>query len=913
MKKEKFVSVNEFLNRHIRLFTEGAVSAFKTAEEIAAGSGDAYVNSAYILYGLSREKNGAARELLAKYDITDVTILSGIVTNRGGASSSAEAEESGNREIVYSYGAAALVENVVAGALARSTEAHEGCIGSLHILYAIFCGDSMALRILGELGDRERPFFTELCEMLNSYEVMRRRLIFPISGMEVPEEINDDETRGYIEEFKRSQEAARRQEQFPPEMQQNMPQQPAQSALETFGTPLSAARAGNDAAGIIGRRDEMMRIIRILIRNNKNNPVLVGEAGVGKTAVVEGIADMIASGHAPDCVKNLKLIRLDMTAVVAGTRYRGDFEERMKQIIEEAAEDRNVVLFIDEIHTIIGSGGGEGGMDASNLLKPALSRGRIRIIGATTPVEYRKYFEKDAALSRRFQPVAISEPDDGETLQILEETARFLERFHGVSFENKALKAAVTLSRRYISDRFLPDKAIDVIDEAAAMVRTGNLSEEMNRTGGGKRSRADQREKSYKGVVRDMYEMKIRSIRDKDRGSAAWLDANEKIWKNMLEDQRENGFPDAGSEPVPPAGGQGSFSGLTVRVHDVERVVSMWSGVPVEKVGKTDSERLLGLEEILHRRVVGQDEAVNMVAKAVRRGRAGMKDPKRPTGSFLFLGPTGVGKTELARTLAESLFGSERNLIRLDMSEYMEAHSVSKMVGSPPGYIGHDDGGQLTDRVRSQPYSVILFDEIEKAHPDVYNVLLQVLEDGTLTDSKGRSADFRNCLIIMTSNIGARDITDRKHLGFTDDTEENRYQQISDAVTSELKKAFKPEFLNRIDETVIFRPLTMEQIEDIARIQLQRIAARGPENRVVIEFSDDVPAYIARRGYDPKFGARPLKRIIRRDIEDMLSEEILKRTLGGSGAEDGGEAAEMPVIRVVVKNDEIAFEAAGGT
>ncbi|MBO5077646.1 MAG: ATP-dependent Clp protease ATP-binding subunit [Clostridia bacterium] len=894
--------INEYVRERRAHFTNAALHALSAAEKCCRLGEGEVVSTGHILYGLAAAKDGAAGALLSRYGVTPELLLDKLGTE--------EAPDTlPSSSIKYSYAAARVLRDCYEGVMNRSAGDRSGTVGTLHILYSLVYGDTEALHIIGGLGINERELFNTVAELLNGNEIMHKRLLFQLGGLELPEELLTPENEALIKEIRERQEAARQEGQGdgqPEQFQPGAPRTPG-SALAVFGRDMVAQAADGLFLPVIGREKEMERLIRILFRKTKNNPCLVGEAGVGKTAIVEGLAARIAAGTVPGYVRSLKIIRLDMTAVVAGTRYRGDFEERMKQIIDEATSDPNAVLFIDEIHSIVGGGSVEGGMDASALLKPALSRGAMRVIGATTQQEYRKYFERDAALSRRFQPLTVSEPDEAETAEILKGIAPAYEAFHGVKYEPEALPAAVRLSKRYISDRFLPDKAIDVIDEAAAKVRTGGIEryfERKDNIAPVGAPAADNAE-DYEAQARDKYREKIELIKKGKFELAGQAGLEEKALRELQKDvERAANGAAAEAETGDPAAVK------RVTAEDIEKVVSQWSGVPVEKLGRTDSQRLLELEKALHRRVVGQDEAVSTVSKAVRRGRAGMKDPKRPIGSFLFLGPTGVGKTELARALAEELFGSEQALIRLDMSEYMEAHSVSKMVGSPPGYIGHDDGGQLTERVRMQPYSVILFDEIEKAHPDVYNILLQVLEDGILTDSKGRTADFKNTVIIMTSNIGARDITDRRHLGFSDDTEDNKYEQIADAVKAELKKAFKPEFLNRVDETVIFRPLTAEQIRDIARLQLALIEKRSLEAGIKTEFTPEVAEWLAAHGYDSRFGARPLKRLIRKEIEDTLAEEMLRALAeakdAGAGKATGSDATPAALtIRIGVEDGKI--------
>ncbi len=616
-------------------------------------------------------------------------------------------------------------------------------------------------------------------------------------------------------------------------------------------------------------------MIQILSRRTKNNPCLIGEPGVGKTAVIEGLAQLIASGDVPDTIRGKRVVVLDLSGMVAGSKYRGEFEERIKNVISEVTEAENVLLFIDEIHTIIGAGGAEGALDASNILKPSLARGEIQLIGATTLDEYRKYIEKDAALERRFQPVTVEEPTEDEAFWILKGLRPKYEEHHHVKITDEALKAAVRLSARYINDRFLPDKAIDVVDEAASKTRLTvyvepkgikTLEEEIKKL-----------EKEKEDAIRDeAYEL-AGEIKKKQTSKREKIRKLKEKWESEKESRE-----------------------LTVDENDIADVISGWTKIPVSKLAEGETERLLKLESILHERVVGQDEAVVAVAKAIRRGRVGLKDPKRPIGSFLFLGPTGVGKTELCKALAEAMFGTENALIRVDMSEYMEKHSVSKMIGSPPGYVGYEGGGQLSEKVRRNPYSVILFDEVEKAHPDVFNILLQVLDDGHITDSQGHKIDFKNTVIIMTSNAGAENIIAPKQLGFmSQDDEKVRYQRMKTGVMDEVKRMFKPEFLNRIDDTIVFHPLTKDHMKEIVTILLNVLAKRT-KNQMSIRLNagDDVKEYLVEKGYDEKYGARPLKRTIQNLIEDKLAELVLE-----------GKVRKGDSVKITCKDGELKFSA----
>lgn len=623
----------------------------------------------------------------------------------------------------------------------------------------------------------------------------------------------------------------------------------SQNSLEKFGRDLTKAAKNGEIDPVIGREKEIQRVVQILSRRTKNNPVLIGEPGVGKTAVAEGLALKICEGNVPEILKDKRIISLDLTGMVAGSKYRGDFEERIKNAIDEVKKSKNIILFIDELHTIVGAGSAEGSTDAANILKPSLARGDFQVIGATTVSEYRKYIEKDAALERRFQPVNVGEPSEEDTVLILKGLRDRYEAHHKVKITDEAIKAAVTLSSRYIADRFLPDKAIDLIDESASKVKLGTLTAPPKLKELEDKIKALEAEKS--SAVNQQEFERAAKIRDEQKQLQTQLDEEQAKWN-------ENKSNSSGQ----------------VTAEDIAKIVSDWTGIPVVSLTQEESERLLKMEEILHNRVIGQDEAVKAVSKAIRRGRVGLKDPKRPVGSFIFLGPTGVGKTELSKALAQAMFGDENAMLRLDMSEYMEKHTVSKLIGSPPGYVGFDEGSSFTEKVRKKPYSVILFDEIEKAHPDVFNILLQILEDGRLTDSQGRTVDFKNTIIIMTSNVGARHITEKQNsLGFTSDDNEN--QNIKELVMTELKNLFRPEFLNRVDDIIVFNKLTKEEIKDIAAKMLSNLKERLKPMNIEIEFTDNALTEIANVGFDDTYGARPLRRAITSKIEDALSEKIL--------------------------------------
>ncbi|NLZ48127.1 MAG: ATP-dependent Clp protease ATP-binding subunit [Clostridiales bacterium] len=645
--------------------------------------------------------------------------------------------------------------------------------------------------------------------------------------------------------------------------------------LNQFGRDLTEMAREGKLDPVIGRSSETQRVLEILCRRIKNNPCLIGDPGVGKTAIAEGLAQRIVEGSIPEILKDKRVVTLDLSSMVAGSKYRGEFEDRLKKVMEEIRKAGNVILFIDEIHTIIGAGGAEGAIDASNILKPALARGEIQCIGATTIDEYRKYIEKDSALERRFQPVMVGEPTKEEAIQILKGLRDKYEAHHGVKITDDAIEAAVNLSDRYITDRYLPDKAIDLIDEAGAKVRIQNLTAPPD---------LKEMEEKLEKITRE----KEDAIRVQDFEKAAQLRDLEKELKDKLENEKKNWKT------------QNDVTKYIVSEAQIASVVSKWTNVPVEKLTEKESERLLKLEEILHKRVIGQEEAVKAVARAVRRARVGLKDPNRPIGSFIFLGPTGVGKTELSKALAEAMFGDESNIIRIDMSEYMEKHAVSRLIGSPPGYVGYDEGGQLSEKVRRNPYSVVLFDEIEKAHPEVFNILLQILEDGRLTDGKGKTVNFKNTIVIMTSNVGASTIKKQKTLGFNVDGEkerENEYEKMKENVMDELKRNFRPEFLNRIDDIIVFHQLEEKDLRKIVSLMLNSVAKRLEEQGISIKFDESAEEYLAKEGFDSLYGARPLRRAITKTVEDRLSEEILKGNI------KAGES-----IKVYVKDGELQFE-----
>lgn len=621
--------------------------------------------------------------------------------------------------------------------------------------------------------------------------------------------------------------------------------------LDSLARDLTAIAKEDSLDPVIGRSKEIQRVIEVLSRRTKNNPVLIGETGVGKTAIAEGLAQQIINNEVPEILRDKRVMTLDMGTVVAGTKYRGEFEDRLKKVMDEIRQAGNIILFIDELHTLIGAGGAEGAIDASNILKPSLARGELQCIGATTLDEYRKYIEKDAALERRFQPIQVDQPSVDESIQILQGLRDRYEAHHRVSITDDAIEAAVKLSDRYISDRFLPDKAIDLIDEAGSKVRLRSFTTPPNLKE--LEQKLDEVRKEKDAAVQSQEFEKAASLRDTEQRLREQVEDTKKSWKEKQGQENSE-----------------------VTVDDIAMVVSSWTGVPVSKIAQTETDKLLNMENILHSRVIGQDEAVVAVAKAVRRARAGLKDPKRPIGSFIFLGPTGVGKTELARALAESIFGDEESMIRIDMSEYMEKHSTSRLVGSPPGYVGYDEGGQLTEKVRRKPYSVVLLDEIEKAHPDVFNILLQVLEDGRLTDSKGRTVDFRNTILIMTSNVGASELKRNKYVGFNVQDETQNHKDMKDKVMGELKRAFRPEFINRIDEIIVFHSLEKKHLTEIVSLMSDQLTKRLKEQDLSIELTDAAKAKVAEEGVDLEDGARPLRRAIQKHVEDRLSEELLR-------------------------------------
>ena len=793
-------------------FTPRAEEALRLSQEAAEEMGHGYVGSEHLLLGLIREEEGIAHRVLSEYGVTDEMVCDVLQRSVGkGLSGTAP-----------SQGLTPRAKSVVELAVSEAARMGSSYIGTEHLLMGILReGGNMALRILRTMGVDPKKMYSSIVQKLN----------------DTPHTVTSGASTANRESDKKNK------------------------TLAEFTRDLTEAARAGKLDPVVGREKEIQRVIQILSRRTKNNPVLIGEPGVGKTAIAEGLAERIASGDVPEELLDKKILSLDLSGMVAGTKYRGEFEERIKNTLAEVKKAGNVILFIDELHTIVGAGSAEGAVDAANIIKPALGRGEIRVIGATTLNEYRKYIEKDAALERRFQPVTVGEPTPEATLEILKGLRDKYESHHKLTITDEALEAAVQLSKRYIGDRFLPDKAIDLMDEAASQVRMTAEASSPDLKALEEKITALHREKTEAVAAQDFE--KAAQLRDIEKNYQEQVEIERDNWRKQLAQNRGN-----------------------VTADDVAKVVAGWTGIPVTRLTEDESMRLLKLEEKLHQRVVGQDEAVNAVAKAIRRSRVGLKDPKRPIGSFLFLGPTGVGKTELCKTLAEAMFGDENAMVRIDMSEYMEKHTVSRLVGSPPGYVGHEEGGQLTEKVRRKPYSVVLFDEIEKAHEDVWNILLQILEDGIVTDSQGRKVDFKNTIIVMTSNVGAKNITaDAARLGFDGsekgekESEEVRFDRIRDAVMADLKRTFRPEFLNRIDEIIVFRQLTEDNIRQIARRMLDVTGARMAQQGITLAADDDAVAELARDGFDPQYGARPLRRAIQSMVEDAVAEKMLEGQL----------------------------------
>ena len=798
-------------------YTEQAQEVLAVMEETAHQMKFSYIGTEHLLYGMLSCPWVTAWKILAENGADESFVLKYLEQNSGTKKI---------KTLVYSDKLNTLLKQAEKEADRLRNEK----IGTEHILLAILKSeDTLAIKLLNSMAVNLKKTFVDTLVALGMDMTQAKRELGALSSPK-----------------------NKKKSSFP--------------TLEQYSRDLTEAAREDRLDPVVGRNAEVERVMQILCRRMKNNPCLVGEPGVGKTAVVEGLAQMIASGTVPEILADKRILSLDLSGMVAGSKYRGEFEERIKRVIAEVRAAGNVILFVDELHTLIGAGGAEGAMDASNILKPALSRGEVQMIGATTRTEYRKYIEKDAALERRFQPVYVEEPTREETIAILQGLRSKYEEHHGVTISDDALEAATDYAIRYINDRFLPDKAIDLIDEAASRKKLGIFAG--NKTA---KKAEETRHNLEEALEAALAEGDIEAAQALKKDLDKTDKKIEKTKHNMREKEQEQ---------------------MLVTEEDVADVVSVWTKIPVSKITQTESQRLLKLEEILHKRVVGQNEAVETVAKAIRRGRVGLKDPKRPIGSFLFLGPTGVGKTELSKALAEAMFGNENAIIRVDMSEYMEKHSVSKMIGSPPGYVGFEEGGQLSEQVRKNPYSVILFDEIEKAHPDVFNVLLQVLDDGRITDSQGRTVDFKNTIIIMTSNAGAQRIVDPKKLGFSNvENAESEHKDMKNNVMEEIKRMFKPEFLNRIDDIIVFRALSKEDVKGIAALMLKELKNRlAKQMDITLTYGDTVKNFIFEKGYDKKYGARPLKRAIQNNIEDSLAEEIL------SGKIQASDKVSMTVV-----------------
>ncbi len=787
-------------------FTAKAKKALQLAQEAAGELGHNYLGSEHLLLGLIREGSGVAASRLSEAGITEDAVIHSL----------SEMLDTYPGKAVQFMGFTPRTKKILELSYAESARHGEQYIGTEHILMAILReGSNVAMTILGELGIQPQALYNTLSQEDSKSPSM------PSAG-----------------QGKAGNHTQKGNTKTP--------------TLDQFGRDLTQMARESKFDPVIGRNKEIERVVQILSRRTKNNPCLIGEPGVGKTAVAEGLAQRIVAGNIPEILKDKRVFTLDLSSMIAGAKYRGEFEERLKKAMDEIQSAGNVILFIDEMHTLIGAGAAEGAIDASNILKPSLARGEMQVIGATTLNEYRKYVEKDAALERRFQPVTVGEPTIDETITILKGIRDKYEAHHGVKITDSALEAAAKLSARYITDRFLPDKAIDLMDEAASRTRLTTLT-------------APQELKDLEAQLNVVKAEKDEAIKNQEFEKAANLRDKEKELSDLLTAERENWQK------------SNAIRTDTVTDEEIASIISDWTGIPVKRLAEEEGERLKNMEDILHRRVIGQNEAVSAAARAIRRGRVGLKDPKRPIGSFIFLGPTGVGKTELSKAIAEAIFGDEDAIIRVDMSEYMEKHTVSRLVGSPPGYVGYDEGGQLTEKVRRKPYSVVLFDEIEKAHPDVFNILLQILEDGILTDAQGRRVDFRNTIIIMTSNVGARQITERKQLGFgsAEEQAKTNYENIKGNVMGELKKAFRPEFLNRIDDIIVFHPLLQEDIEKIASLMLDTLKKRLLQNEITATFTDATISALAKEGFDPVYGARPLRRAIQSKLEDLFAEEML--------------------------------------
>ena len=788
-------------------YTRQAKEVLAIAEKSAKEMAHPYVGTEHLLLGLRKVYTGVAAQVLGANGVDEDNIQKVMAEL---ISPSEETERKGKPQF------SPRLSYILEDSKIEAEQFHSDEIGTEHMLVALIRDvDCVAAKILSTLGSNLQKIYLDIFETVGIDPKM------------------------YQEEY--GPDGGRRRD----------------GVLDQYGTDLTAEAEEGKLDPVIGREEEIGRLMQVLSRRTKNNPCLVGEPGVGKTAVIEGLATQIAEGIVPEGIRDKRIYTMDLASMIAGSKYRGEFEERMKRLIQEVKAAGNIILFLDEVHTIIGAGGAEGAMDASNILKPSLARGELQLIGATTITEYRKYIEKDAALERRFQPITVEEPDQEKCLEILKGLRPRYEKHHKVKIQDEALEAAVRYSSRYINDRFLPDKAIDVVDEACSKVGLRGFKVPDN---------IYKLEKTEQELEKDLED----AIRHGDMTEASLLHKELHATEEKLEQIKKRFHK------------KNDGKHLEVTEDDITEVVAQWTKIPVSRLAESESARLNKLEQTLHKRVIGQDEAVTAVAKSIKRGRVGLKDPKRPIGSFLFLGPTGVGKTELSKALAEALFGDENSMIRVDMSEYMEKHSVAKMIGSPPGYVGHDDGGQLSEQVRRHPYSVVLFDEIEKAHPDVFNILLQVLDDGHITDSQGRKVDFSNTVIIMTSNAGAQSIIDPKKLGFnTKEDAAGDYKRMKSNVMNEIKFIFRPEFLNRIDEILVFHPLTQEQMQKIVGLMCKELIKRAKEQLgIKLTIRDSVKKHIVETGMDKKYGARPLRRAVQNQLEDKLAEAILNGEIG---------------------------------
>lgn len=811
-------------------FTVQALNALKLAKKTAQSCGHTYIGTEHLLAGLLKESEGTAGKVLEEFQVEEARLMELIEKLIAPSSGTTIVKEP-----QYSPRTRRIIEDAAEDAEFMSTEK----AGTEHLLLAMLKEtDCVGTRLLHTMGVSIQKLFTAVLTAMGMDKEAIAEEIQAVRAM-------------------------------------NGGKATATPTLDQYSRDLTELAADGKLDPVVGREKEIARLIQILSRRTKNNPCLVGEPGVGKTAIAEGLAQRIVSGTVPDSMKEKRLVVLDLSGMVAGSKYRGEFEERIKNVVQEVSENQGILLFIDELHTIIGAGGAEGALDASNILKPSLSRGEIQLIGATTLEEYRKYIEKDAALERRFQPVTVEEPSEEEAVAILQGLRPYYEQHHGVKIEDEALEAAVKMSVRYINDRFLPDKAIDVIDEASSKIQLTGF-------------RAAPEIEELEAQLQEIQKEKEEAVKTAD------LPRAKEIQKRQYEVEEQLSRFRAKTER------KNKKKAFIVNEAAVADIISDWTKIPVQKLTEGETKRLAHLEKELHKRVIGQEEAVKAVAQAVKRGRVGLKDPNRPIGSFLFLGPTGVGKTELSKALAEAVFGSEQAMIRVDMSEYMEKHSVSKLIGSPPGYVGYEEGGQLSEKVRRNPYSVLLFDEIEKAHPDVFNILLQVLDDGHITDSHGRKVDFKQTIIIMTSNAGAQAIMEPKRLGFMSDSDEKKdYERMKSGVMEEVRRIFKPEFLNRIDEIMVFHVLNKENIKKIVTILLKTLEKRCKEQMdITLTVTGSVKEYLAETGFDSKYGARPLRRAIQSRIEDKLANEILE-----------GKIKRGDAVQVRIHNKEIYFTA----